>query len=136
MSYLDRLTDLETHQRPTDRTDKSTSGGFVSSLPARIERAAPIFEPADPGRPPNEPLPDPAMEARRQDALADLRRNPNFCPAAKVHQDCDPVAVIVTVGVRNLETGELATGELRIPRERFDAFRFFELFESLAATRH
>ena len=38
MSYLERLKELETHQRPTDRTDKSNSVGFVSSLPARIER--------------------------------------------------------------------------------------------------
>ncbi len=83
-----------------------------------------------------DPLADPAMEARRQDALAELRRNPNFCRAAKVHLDCDPGAVIVTVAVRNLETGELAMGELRIPRERFDAFQFLELVESLGATRH
>ena len=49
MNYLARLAQLETCQSPTDRTDKSTSVGFVSPLPVRIQ---------------TEPLPDPATSWR------------------------------------------------------------------------
>lgn len=37
MSYLDRLKSLNTRQEPTDRTDKSTYVGFVSSRSVLIE---------------------------------------------------------------------------------------------------
>jgi hypothetical protein len=45
MNHSERLSRLDRHQRPTDRTDKSISVGFVSSLPARMGSVgALIFE--------------------------------------------------------------------------------------------
>ena len=81
MSYLERLKQLETHQRPTDRTDKSISVGFVSSLPARIERAANETDPAlsdsengllrdSPNLPAAAPAIAPAERARLGDTMA------------------------------------------------------------------
>src|ERR1035437_7717684 len=37
MSYLERLKQLEAHQSPTDKTDRSTFVSSVSPLPVRIE---------------------------------------------------------------------------------------------------
>ena len=39
MSYLERLKRLNTHQGPTDKTDKSTSVSFVSPPQVHIERS-------------------------------------------------------------------------------------------------
>ena len=121
MNYLARLTQLETRQSPTDRTDKSTSVGFVSPLPVRIETET--FDKAT-----GEPLSDPAMEARRQRVLAMLAKHPETRYAVVVvNPDTDPV--LLTLAIRGQ-----ATCELRIPRAKYDPFLLLDLIERHGAT--
>ncbi len=155
MSYLDRLTDLETRQRPTDRTDKSTSVGFVSSIPARIERVATETEPAELGRlvtaiyaddieadpaealapalsdPENEPLRNLAIETRRQRVLTVLRENPNVRRAIVVDDEADPHDIIVTMAMRGA-----ATFDMRVPRAKWNPDKFIELIDHCGSTAH
>ena len=68
-----------------------------------------------------EPLPDRAMESRRQRVLAMLDAKPASRYAVLVdYPNTDPV--IVAVGVR-----EVATLEVAIPAAKFDAFTLLEL---------
>lgn len=126
MNYLVRLTQLETCQSPTDKTDKSTSVGFVSPLPVRIEteRAA--------GKATAEPLlPDPAAEARRQRVLAMLADRQSVRYAVLTDTRADPEAVLLTLAIRGV-----GTCELRIPREKHDPFRLLDLIDRHGATVH
>ena len=66
MSYLERLKRLNTHQGPTDKTDKSTSVSFVSPPPVHIERSVA----ADWRAFINKKRPPPAHLGERAEALA------------------------------------------------------------------
>ena len=123
MSYLDRLTQLETHQSPTDETDKNTSVGFVSSLPVHIETERTAENDDTVGKATDDPLPDPAMEGRRQKVLAMLNARPGTRYAALVDDpNADPV--IVSIGIRDAGTCELA-----IPAANYDAFALLAVIE-------
>jgi hypothetical protein len=72
-----------------------------------------------------EPIPDPAMEARRQKVLAMLAQNPQIKRAIISDTEADPENVIVTIGLR-----EQATAELVIPKASYDAFLILKLMEA------
>ncbi len=83
-----------------------------------------LREPAD------DPLPDAAMEARRQRVLAMLAQRPGIRYAVVVdNPDTDPV--IVALGIRGQ-----ATCELRIPRAKYDPFLLLDLIERHGVTMH
>ena len=76
------------------------------------------------------PLPDLAMEARRQRVLAMLADRPGTRYAMAVHNpDADPVIVALAI----LDVG---TCELAIPAAKFDAFALLALIERHDATVH
>lgn len=78
----------------------------------------------------NDPLPDPAMEARSLRVLAMLAERPGIKYAVVVdNPNADPV--IVALGIRGQ-----ATCELRIPREKYDPFLLLDLIERHGATVH
>jgi TubC N-terminal docking domain len=72
----------------------------------------------------DEPLSDPAMEARRQRVLAMLDNNPGIKRAILTDTEADPESVIVTIGLR-----DQATAELAIPKARYDPFLILRLVE-------
>lgn len=73
------------------------------------------------------PLPDPAMEARRQAVLSQLRDHPNVIRAVQVDDpDTDPV--LVAVAIRGV-----GSFELKIPKAKFDAERFMGLVDKHSA---
>ena len=77
-----------------------------------------------------EPLPDPAMEARRQHVLAMLTERPGIRYAVVVNApDADPV--IMALAIRDVGTCELA-----IPAANYDALALLALIERHGATVH
>jgi len=79
----------------------------------------------------NDPLPDPAAEARRQRVLAMLAAHPEARYAVLTDSESDPRAVIVVVAIR-----ERATCELHIPRDKYDGTLLLDLIERHGATLH
>ena len=77
----------------------------------------------------NEPLPDPAMEARRQRVLAMLAANPSARYALVTDAEADPVILALAIRGR-------ATCELYIPRDKYDPFLLLELIERHGGTVH
>jgi hypothetical protein len=73
----------------------------------------------------DDPLPDPAMEARRQRVLAMLAQNPRIKRAIITDTEADPDNVIVTIGIR-----DGATCDLAIPKTRYDAFLLLKVIEA------
>lgn len=73
----------------------------------------------------DEPSPDPAMEARREKVLAMLAENPQIKRAIATDTEADPENVIVTIGLRGQATGELA-----IPKTKYDPFLLLNLIEA------
>jgi|SRR3990172_3879160 len=65
------------------------------------------------------------IEDRRKKVLALFEKNPTVKRAFVTDDESDPLHVIVTVGLR---TGE--TGELIIPRASYDPFLFMSCIES------
>lgn len=117
MNYLAKLkAEFSEKALPSELTKptKAPSVSFVSDPSRHISE----IEGA------NEPLPDPAMETRRQRVLAMLTERPGIRYAVVTDTDADPTAVIVTLGIRGQ-----ATCELRIPRSKWDPFLFLEAVE-------
>lgn len=79
----------------------------------------------------NDPLPAPAMEARRQRVLAILAAQPEARYAVLTDSESDPRAVIVVLAIR-----ERATCELRVPRDKYDGLLLLDLIERHGATLH
>lgn len=77
-----------------------------------------------------EPLPNPAMEGRRQRVLAMLAERPGIKYAVVVDSpNTDPV--IVALAIRDVGTCEFA-----IPAANYDAFALLALIERHGATVH
>jgi len=77
-----------------------------------------------------EPLPDPAMEARRRRVVAMLDKQPGNRYAVVVdNPETDPV--ILALAIR-----DKGTCELRIPREKYDPFLLLDLIERHGGTVH
>jgi hypothetical protein len=104
----------------------ATQHGKAAATVARIATVAV----AKPTSPKGEPLPDPAMEARRQRVLAMLAERPDIKYAVVVdNPDTDPV--IVALAIRDVGTCELV-----IPAANYDAFALLALIERHGATVH
>lgn len=83
------------------------------------------------------PLPDPAMEARRQRVLDMLAERPGIHHAVVTDDQADPEAVILALAIRRaMQDGSTVTCELRIPREKFDPFLLLDLIERHCGTMH
>ena len=138
MGLNDLLATME--RRTADPLDTSCNRGEVSANPAPI-LACTLDTPDTPqngnagndarkvasgdtaGKATDEPLSDPAKEARRQRVLAMLAERPGIKYAVVVgNPDTDPV--LVALAIRDVGTCELA-----IPAAKFDAFLLLELIE-------
>ena len=75
------------------------------------------------------PLPDPAMEARRQRVLAMLAENPALRLAVVCDGEGDPVPI--AIAIRNK-----GTCEVHIPAARFDSLALLERVERHSGTIH
>jgi len=71
-----------------------------------------------------------AIEARRQRVIALLQADPERRMAVITDIDSEPDHVIVTVGIR-----DQATADLAIPRSRYDGIRVLELIQLHTAQR-
>ena len=117
MNYLAKLkADVSEKALPNELTKptKAPSVSFVSAPSRHISE----IEGA------NEPLPDPAMEARRRRVLAMLAERPGIRYAVVTNTEADANAVIVALAIRGV-----ASCELRIPRSKWDPFLFLEAVE-------
>lgn len=76
------------------------------------------------GKTTSEPLPDPAMEARRQRVLVGLAQRPGLRYAVLADTEADPEAVMLALAIR-----DVGTCELRVPRAKFDPFVLLDLIE-------
>lgn len=74
-------------------------------------------------------LPEPVAEARRQRVLAMLAQHPTARYA--VITDTEPDVVILALAVR-----DVATCELRIPRDKYDGVLLLDLIERCGSTVH
>lgn len=84
----------------------------------------------------NDPLPDPAVEARRQRVLAILAERPGIRYAVLMDNP-DTESVILALAIRGaMKDGSIVTCALRIPREKFDPFRLVDLIGRHGATVH
>ncbi len=79
----------------------------------------------------NDPLPDPAAEARRQRVLAMLAERPDIRYAVITDTQADPEAVLLTLAIRGQ-----ATAEFRIPAEKYDPFLLLDLIDRHGGTVH
>jgi hypothetical protein len=70
-------------------------------------------------------------EARQQQVLAMLEKNPGLQRAIYTDTQSDSGNVILTIAVRHL-----ATCEMLIPKDRYDPFRLLELIEQHAGSIH
>jgi hypothetical protein len=124
MSYLERLkADVSGKRLPSELT-KPTKAPSVSYVSAPSRHISEI-EGA------NDPLPDPAMEARRQRVLEMLTANPGARYALVTDLESDPEAVLLTLAIRGR-----ASCELRIPRDRYDPFLLLAQIERHGSTVH
>jgi hypothetical protein len=69
---------------------------------------------------------DRQREARRQKVIAMLERYPDTQRAIYADTDSDPHNVILAIAVRHI-----ATCDMLIPKEKYDAFRLLELIERM-----
>lgn len=82
-------------------------------------------------------LPDPAAEARRQRVLAMLAERPGIRYAVVTDTEADPDAVILALAIRDaMPDGSTVTGELAIPRAKYDPFLLLELIERHGGSVH
>jgi len=86
---------------------------------------------ANPQNSATDALPDPAAAARRLRVLAILTERPGTRYAALTDTEADPEAVILALAIR-----DVATCELRIPRQKYDPFLLLELIERHGGTIH
>jgi hypothetical protein len=124
MSYLERLkAEFSEKALPSELTKptKAPSVSFVSAQGRHISE----IEGA------NDPLPDPAMEARRQRVLAMLADHPEARYALVTDLESDPEAVLLTLAIRGQ-----ATAEFRIPAKKYDPFLLLDLIERHGGTVH
>jgi len=146
MGLNDLLATME--RRAADTPDSSCNRGEVSANPAPIQ-ACTLDTPDTPqngnggndawkvgagdsaGKANSEPLPDPAMGARRQRVLAMLAERPGTRYAVLTDTEADSEAVIVALAIR-----DVATCEPRIPRQKYDPFLLLELVERHGGTIH
>lgn len=123
MSYLARLkAEISGKRQPSELTKptKAPSVSFVSTPSRHISKIEGV----------NDPLPDSAMEARRQRVLATLAAQPGIRYAVVVdNPNADPV--IVALGIRGQ-----ATCELRVPLAKFDPFLMLDLIGRHGGTVH
>jgi hypothetical protein len=70
------------------------------------------------------------LERRRAEVLTMLRNTPGIRYAIEV-LDANTDPVIVSIGIRNV-----ATFEMRIPQEKYDAFALLELLDRHTANEH
>ena len=84
----------------------------------------------------SEPLPDPAVEIRRQRVLAMLAERQGIHYAVVVdNPDTDTVAV--AVGIRDvMQDRTIVTCEVHIPSGKYDPFLLFDLIERHTGTVH
>lgn len=73
---------------------------------------------------PIEPCPTHNSQAKRQEVLSMLAKNPNITYAISSDDETDSNYVIITLAIRGQ-----ATCELRIPKARYDGFKMLELIE-------
>ena len=116
----------------------STTG----TIKARGERAAvnrwlPVIREHQPGivaalqEAGNEPLLEPATDARRQRVLELLAANPSARYAVVTDSECDSERMLLTLAIRGR-----ATCELHIPRANYDPFRLLDFIERHAGIIH
>jgi hypothetical protein len=143
-TYLARLKQLENKnisQYPPDsepsKPSKAPFEPFEGMHPVRIEKKI-VDAPAisalrcDTARDATgAPIPDPAMEARRQRVLAMLGDNPTITYAAVTDIASDPDAVIVALAIRGR-----ASCELLVPRAKWDGMLFIDLLDKHFGTVH
>ena len=123
MSYLAKLkVDISGKAIPSELTKptKAPSVSFVSVTSGHISE----IEGA------NEPLPDPAAEARRQRVLTMLAERPSIRYAVSVDSP-DRNPVILALGIR-----DQATCEIHVRRDKFDPFKLIDLIERHGSTLH
>lgn len=77
------------------------------------------------------PLPDPAIEARRQRVLAMLEASPRSRYAILTDLDAAPGVVVVTLAIRGR-----ASCELHIPRDKYDGVLLLDSIEKYGVTVH
>jgi len=124
MNYLAKLkAEFSEKGLPSELT-KPTKAPSVSFVGATSRHISEIEEE-------HEPLPDNAMEARRERVLAMLAENPSAYRALVTDAETDPEAVILALAIRGR-----ATFELRIPRAKYDAFLLLDLIERHGGTVH
>ena len=124
MNYLAKLkAEFSEKALPSELTKptKAPSVSFVSAPSRHISE----IEGA------NEPLADPAMEARRTRVLAMLAANPSARYALVTDSEGDPEGILLTLAIRGR-----ATCELCIPRDKYDPFLLLELMERHGGTVH
>jgi ABC-type amino acid transport substrate-binding protein len=80
---------------------------------------------------PEDRLPDPAAEVRRQRVLAMLADNLEAKYAVATYTAIDPEFVLLTLAIR-----DRAVCELLIPRDRYDGTLLLDLIERHAGTVH
>jgi hypothetical protein len=110
----------------------SGDGAAVSRwLPAIREQKAGIVEAlqVSTGDTATEPM-TPA-DIRMARVIAKLRGDPGLRFAVEAHIDAEPDAVILTLAIR-----DKAACELRIPKEKYDAFLLLELIERHSGKVH
>lgn len=123
MGYLERLKAEFSEKPPPKEVPKLPKPHFDSNDSSVGDRLPEIetaneFEIED-------TAPDPAREARCQRVLSMLNQNPQIKRAIITDTEADPENVIVTIGLR----GE-ATGELAIPKAKYDPFLLLKLIEA------
>jgi len=120
MSYLARLKRQISANAPASEATKGTKGAFDTYV-APGQALSRQFTAGD------DVQTDPAADARRQRAIAILAGDPGIRYAVVTDIAADPEAVILTLGIR-----DLATGELLIPRASYDPFRLMQLMDEYA----
>lgn len=82
-------------------------------------------------------VPESAAESRRQRVLALLAERPGIRYAVITDTDAHPDAVILALAIRGaMPDGSTVTGELAIPREKYDPFLLLELIERHGGSVH
>jgi len=117
MSYLARLKQKIPANAPEGDGTKVSKAPFVpfvapGQAPSRQITAA------------NDVQSDPAADARRRRVIATLAGDPGIRYAVATDNAADPEAVILTLGIRGL-----ATGELLIPKASYDPFKLMRLMD-------
>ena len=119
--WLDRLRELENPEKrggpPVPKVPKAPSVTFGTAPPRHVLENSAAELPDDP-----------AMARRRERVLSVLRENPERHRHVIFDPDAEPGVVIATVAVR-MAQGGIATGELRIPADRYDPFLILAMLQ-------